>query len=130
MKESCPQALEIIKDSEEITEEIVLHYNTLGMQNREAKNFAEAVKNYSKAISVSPQDENLHYNIARAYFEEGKRDKAEDYLEKALKLNPEFKEGKEFFEYLLKLDQAKADNSSDSGKKSGGLFQKLFSAKK
>jgi tetratricopeptide (TPR) repeat protein len=126
------EAMEIIKDDEGMTDGIVLHYNTLGMQNREAKNYTEAAKNYSKALSVSPQDENLHYNIARVYFEDGKLDKAEDYLEKALKLNPEFKEGKILFDYLLKLDQAHAgtNNSSSIEKKSGGLFQKFFSAKK
>jgi tetratricopeptide (TPR) repeat protein len=127
---NMPQALEIINDDEEIKEGIILHYNMMGMQNREAKNFTDAIKNFSKALSLSPQDENLHYNIARAYFEEGKLDKAENYLGKALKLNPEFKEGKAFFEYLLKLDQAKANSSSKGEKKSGGLFKKLFSAKK
>ena len=124
------QALEIINDDEEVKEGIMLHYNTMGMQSREAKNFGEAVKNYSKAMSVSPQDENLHYNIARAYFEEGKRDKAEAFMGKALKINPEFEEGKAFYEYLLKIDQGTANGDSDSGKKSGGFFKKLFSAKK
>jgi len=123
------QALEIIKESEEIREEIVRHYNALGIRNRETKNLTEAVNNYSKAISISPQDENLHYNMARAYFEEGKLDKAEGHLGKALKLNPEFKEGKILFEHLLKLDQANADNSSNVEKKSGGFFKKFFSSK-
>jgi tetratricopeptide (TPR) repeat protein len=127
---NLPQAMEIIKGSEEIIEGIILHYNTIGMQNRETKNFAEAVNNYSKALSVSPQDEHLHYNIARAHFEEGERDKSKEFLGKALKLNPEFKEGKLLYEYLLKLDQAQANNNGDSGKKSGGFFHKLFSSKK
>ena len=91
-QENLPSALEIINGSEEIREGIILHYNTLGMQNRETKNFTEAVKNYSKAVAVSSEDENLLYNIARVYFEEGKRDKAEEFLDKAMKLNPEFKE--------------------------------------
>ena len=128
---NLPQAAEIIKDSEEIREGIILHYNTIGMQNRETKNFDDAVNNYSKAVSVSPEDENLHYNIARVYFEDGKRDKAQEFLEKALKLNPEFKEGKVFYEYLLKADQTNASNgSSNGGKKSGGIFRKLFPVKK
>lgn len=122
---NLPQAREIMKDSEEILDGVVLHYNTLGMQNRETKNFAEAVDNYNKAISVATPDENLQYNIARAYFEDGKLDKAERCLEKALKFNPEFKEGKEFYDYLLKVDQANA--GSGGGKKSGGFFKKLFS---
>lgn len=127
---NLPQAMEIIQGGEEIREGIILHYNTMGMQNRVTKNFAEAVNNYSKALSLSPNDENLHYNIARAYFEEGKYDKAEVFLDKALKINPKFSEGKTFYEYLLKLDQTKSNTSGDNGKKTGGLFKKLFSAKK
>jgi tetratricopeptide (TPR) repeat protein len=123
------KAMEIIQGGEEIREGLILHYNTMGMQSRETKNFTEAVNSYSKAVSVSPQDENLHYNMARVYFEEGKREKAEEFLGKALKLNPEFKEGKAFYEYLLKLDQAQTRNN-DSGKKSGSLFKKIFSTKK
>lgn len=120
------EALEMIKGDEEAKEAVSQHYNSLGMDNRKAKNFDEAVKNYSKAISVSPQDENIHYNMARAYFEEGKLDKAEAFLEKALKLNPDFEEGKTFLGYLLKLDQARANSGSNSERKIGLFFQRLF----
>jgi tetratricopeptide (TPR) repeat protein len=119
-----PQALEITKDDEEMRDNVVLHYNSLGMQNREIKNFDEAVKNYTKAISVSPQDENLYYNMARAYFEAGKQQIAEGFLGKALKINPEFKEGKTFFDYLAKLNQAKSNNNKD--KNSVSIFKKIF----
>lgn len=120
------EALEMIKGDEEAKEAVSQHYNSLGMDNRKAKNFDEAVKNYSKAISVSPQDENIHYNMARAYFEEGKLDKAEAFLEKALKLNPDFEEGKTFLGYLLKLDQARANSGSNGERKIGLFFQRLF----
>lgn len=130
-EENLPPAIEIINTSEEISDAIVLHYNKLGMQNRQTKNFVEAVMNYSKAILVSPNDENLHYNIARVYFEEGEIDKAEKFLEKAIRLNPEFAESKAFYEYLLKLNQTIVNNAkNNNGKKSGGFFKKLFSVKK
>lgn len=128
-KGNLPQAIEVIRGSEEISAGIILHYNTIGMQNRETKNFAAAVNNYSKALSLSPNDENLHYNIARAYFEDGKHDEAEVFLDKALKINPEFSEGKTFYEYLLKIHRAQAKDGA-AGKKSGGLFKNFFSAKK
>jgi tetratricopeptide (TPR) repeat protein len=128
-EEKLSQAMEIINVSEDIRDGVILHYNTMGMKDREIKQFDEAISNYSKAISVSPEDENLHYNIARAYFEASKRDKAEEYLGKALKLNPEFKEGKVFYNYLLKLDQAQ-ENKSKSEKKTGGIFQNIFHSQK
>ena len=129
-EEKISQAMvEIINPSEEVRDGVITHYNTMGMKDREAKQFDEAVKNYGKAISVSPEDENLHYNIARAYFEASKLDKAKEYLGMALKLNPEFKEGKAFYSYLLKLDQT-GENKSKGEKKAGGIFQNLFHSKK
>jgi tetratricopeptide (TPR) repeat protein len=119
---NLPRAMEIIKDNEEVRDGIILHYNTMGMLNREIKHFDKAVTNYSKALSVSPQDENLHYNIGRAYFEDNKPEKAIEYLEKAVKLNPEFKEGKVFYDYLLKVNQTKDNNA-----KPGGFFKKILS---
>ena len=129
-EEKISQAMvEIINVSEDIRDGVIIHYNTMGMKDREAKQFDDAVKNYGKAISVSPEDENLHYNIARAYFEASKLDKAKEYLGMALKLNPEFKEGKAFYSYLLKLDQT-GENKSKGEKKAGGIFQNLFHSKK
>ncbi|MEN6331920.1 MAG: tetratricopeptide repeat protein [Smithella sp.] len=121
------QALQIIQDDEEIKNGIVHYYNMLGIRNREAKNYEEAIKNYSKALLISPEDENLFYNTARAYLEQSKLNKAEAFLENALKLNPEFKEAKELFEYLQKVDQARTDNSSNSvDEKPGWVFPKLL----
>jgi tetratricopeptide (TPR) repeat protein len=122
-EEKLSQAREIISSTEAIQEGVVLHYNALGMKCREEKQFDDAVSNYNKAISVSPQDENLYYNIARAYFETGKFDKTIDYLGKSLKLNPEFKEGKAFYNYLLKLNPKKEN-------KTGSFFQRIFHPRK
>jgi tetratricopeptide (TPR) repeat protein len=119
---NLPRAMELIKGNEELRDGIILHYNTMGMLNREIKKFDKAITNYSKALSVSPQDENLHYNIGRAYFEDNKPEKAIEYLEKAVKLNPEFKEGKVFYDYLLKVNQTKDNNA-----KPGGFFKKILS---
>ena len=121
--------VEIININEDIRSEVILHYNTMGMKDRETKQFDGAISNYSKAISVSPEDENLHYNMARAYFEASQHDKAGEYLGMALKLNPEFKEAKVFYNYLLKLDQTK-EGKPKSEKKTGGIFQNIFQSKK
>ncbi len=123
---NMPGAQEIIQDNEEIMNRIIQHYNLLGIQNREAKNYDEAIKNYSKAISISPKDENLFYNTARAYFEQGKLNKAEAFLGNALKLSPEFEEAKELLEYLQKAEKTKVDNGSKTvEEKSGRSFSKL-----
>jgi len=128
-QDDLPPAKEILNESEEIQEAVALHYNDEGMQKREQKLFKEAVQSYHRALVATPEDENIHYNMARAYFEGGKRNKAEEYLGKAMKLNPDFNEGKAFYDYLLKLDQAGANNGN-SENKSGGFFKKLFFDKK
>lgn len=121
------QAQEIIQNDEEIKNGIVHYYNMLGIRNREAKNYEEAIKNYSKALLVSPEDENLYYNTARAYLEQGKLNKAEAFLENAMKLNSEFKEAQELFEYLQKLDQAGTEGGGNSlEEKRGRLLAKIF----
>ena len=122
------QAMEIIGNIEEIKDEVINHFNDRGRQLREEKNYEEAVKSYSKALSLSSDDENLHYNIGRAYYEQRRLDKAENHLDRALKINPAFKEGKLFYDYLLKLKEAQSE--AGEGKKAGRFFQKLFSFKK
>jgi tetratricopeptide (TPR) repeat protein len=124
-QQNLPAAWEIMNESDEIRETVAAHYNDMGMQNRTNKSFAEAIQNYTKALIVSPDDENLHYNIGRAYFEADNPDKAEKHLANAIKLNPEFKEGQIFYDYLLKIDAPKA-GSADGEKKSGGFFKKFL----
>lgn len=126
---NLPEAQKIIGASEAIRDGVILHFNDKGIAARAEKKFTEAVQCYTKALSVSPRDENLHYNVGRAFFEEGDRDKAEDYLAKALKINPEFKEGKLFHEYLLKVKNTK-EGGAENDKKAGGFFKKIFSFKK
>lgn len=124
-QENIPPAMEIIGESEEIREAVALHYNDVGMQCRTDKSFTEAVKNYSKALIVSPEDENLHYNMGRAHFEAGDSNKAENFLANAMKLNPEFKEGQIFYDYLLKVNQSQA-TPTESENKAEGFFKKIF----
>ena len=119
------QAMEIIGENDDIREAVAFHYNDCGMQYRIAKSFEEAVKNYANAIMISPQDENLHYNMGRAHFEAGDSDKAERFLANAMKLNPKFNEGKIFYDYLLQISAPKAGQVSHENKFSG-FFQKIF----
>lgn len=125
---NLPAAWEIMNESDEIREAVAAHYNDMGMQDRISKSFAEAIENYTKALIVSPDDENLHYNIGRAYFEANNPDKAENHLESAMKLNPVFKEGQVFYDYLLKVNHPQA-GPMENKEKSEGFFKKIFHKK-
>ncbi len=127
--DNIPAAMEIIGESDEIREGVALHYNDTGMQSRTEKAFDEAIRKYSRAILVSPEDENLYYNMGRAHFEAGNPDKAEECLAKAVQINPDFKAGEVFYQHLLKRHTAQpkpAAAQAANEKKSGGFFKKIL----
>jgi tetratricopeptide (TPR) repeat protein len=72
----------------------VLLFNKLGIAFRKQGKFDKAVRNYIRAIEIAPDDEKLHYNLARAYMESGEPANARTSLEKALAINPRFKDAK------------------------------------
>jgi tetratricopeptide (TPR) repeat protein len=123
--EDLPAATEILKEDSSLPEAVVSHYNDLGMQKRRDGVFPEAISHYTKALGVAPDDENLHYNMARANFEAGDTFKAEDVLGKAMKLNPEFEEGKLFYAYLLKLNRQNG-HSPEETQPAEGFFGKIL----
>lgn len=78
-------------------------FNEFGMNLRRSKLVDQAVDYYVRALEMATiPDENLHYNVARAYFDRGDREQAEDHLAKALDINPNFDEAKSFLAYLEK----------------------------
>lgn len=77
-------------------------FNDFGMGLRKSNLPEEALAQYFKALELSPEDENLFCNIARAYFEQGQEGRATEYLEKALNLKPDFPVAKLFLQYLSK----------------------------
>ena len=68
--------------------EDIATFNRLGLLLRRAGKWQEAAAEYQKAISVTPNDENLHYNLAMAYLEGRDNEAARASVLKALALNP------------------------------------------
>ena len=91
-------------------------YNRIGIALRREGNLEEAIQFYNKAIRLSPGDEVIHYNLARAYLEIGKRSLALKSLRKALDLRPDFDEAKAMMSRITK-------DESDHGKAEGGNRQ-------
>ncbi|BBD08063.1 DUF2989 domain-containing protein [Desulfovibrio ferrophilus] len=65
-------------------------FNRLGTALRKQGKWEEAVREYGKALELSPNDENLYYNTAMAYADGGHAQKAFHSLEKTLELNDNF----------------------------------------
>jgi tetratricopeptide (TPR) repeat protein len=77
-------------------------FNDFGINLRKNRMFDQAVSYYNRGIELSDNDENLHYNIARAFFEKGEIARTVLHLNKALEINPGLQEAKQFMEYLEK----------------------------
>ena len=77
-------------------------FNEFGINLRKNKMYEQGVEYYKRALELTEDDENLHYNVARAFFELKQYNKAAQHLSKALSLNPELEEAQKFLNYLNK----------------------------
>jgi len=75
-------------------------FNEFGINLRKSGMLAESLDYYLRALQISPGDENLHYNMARAAFDKGDAKLAAQHLMSCLKLNPAHGEAKQFVEFL------------------------------
>jgi tetratricopeptide (TPR) repeat protein len=95
------QALrEMVTDNDDLASLVLTYYNDTGINYRTSGDIEKAIVEYKKAISISPDDEHLYYNVARAYLEKGKKEDAEECIALALKINPEFREGLKLQQYI------------------------------
>ncbi len=97
-------------------------FNEFGINLRKNKMYDQSVEYYQRALGLSTVDENLHYNIARAWFEKQNYAKVKEHLDEAMRLNPAFEEGKKFLDYLAKknLLPGAAGGKGGSGGEGGG----------
>ncbi|QJB58406.1 tetratricopeptide repeat protein [Pseudodesulfovibrio sp. zrk46] len=79
-------------------------FNEFGINLRKSQLLDQAVDYYTRALEMAPHDENLFYNIARAYFERGDKEDCVTNLQKALEINPYFEEAKAFLAYMEKQE--------------------------
>ncbi len=81
-------------------------FNEFGISLRKAGMHPEALAYYARALVLCPDDENLHHNMARAAYEMGEPDLAQEHLSSCLKLNPAHPEALQFVDYLKRKQQA------------------------
>ena len=81
----------IIADKKDgLGREDIATFNRLGIALRRQGKWQDAVAEYQRALDISPQDENVLFNIAVAYTEGGRHAEAVSNMEKALEINPAF----------------------------------------
>ncbi len=69
-------------------------FNRLGILLRRSGKHEEALKYYEQALISHPEDQNLHFNLARVCWEVKNREKAALHLRKALEIDPSFDEAR------------------------------------
>lgn len=77
-------------------------FNEFGINLRKSGLFDDAVSYYRRALELAADDENLHYNLARAYYEKGDHPHAVRHLNAVLAMRPEHQEAKSFLASLQK----------------------------
>ena len=75
-------------------------FNQFGIELRRQKMHEQARRYYARAIELCVKDENLYFNLARAFFEDGRFGEADRTLETCLGINPEHEEALKFRKYL------------------------------
>lgn len=59
-----------------------------------------AIRHYQKAVQLAPEDSHARFNLARIFYETGDLDKAEEQLQIALELTPDFKLAAQFLDFV------------------------------
>ena len=110
----------LLNASEEFRETERHRFNDFGIDLRKQEQFDDSIRYYTKALEVNAMDENLHFNIARAYHGKKLFDQCRDHLQKALEINPDMDEAKGFLR-ALDVEEAGEDPKAErrSGKKEG-----------
>ena len=75
-------------------------FNEFGINLRKSGLTNQAVEYYARALEMTDDDENLFYNIARAYYERGDVAECRENLDRALELAPELDVAVQFMEFL------------------------------
>jgi tetratricopeptide (TPR) repeat protein len=82
-------------------------FNEFGINLRKNKMIDQALDYYQRAENLSIRDDNLMFNIARAFFDKKQYPKTVEYLQKALDFNPDHAESRRFLTFLEEKGLAK-----------------------
>lgn len=98
-------ALDRVMNNDAVFAEEERHrFNEFGMSLRKNGYHQESIQYYSKALDVNGQDEHLHFNMARVFFDMGKMEECKGYLQKALDVRNDFQEAALFLRYCRQRD--------------------------
>ena len=77
-------------------------YNRIGMVLRKMQDFETAERYYLKALTLTAEDEYLHYNMGRLYYDWRKWAKMANSAKSAIQINPNFQEAVKMLKFAEK----------------------------
>ncbi len=105
---------QVMEEVARVNPDTINIFNTLGIIYRRRGQYAEAARQYQKALRVNPEDENIYYNLGRCLNEAGDLDRAQKALAKALELRPGFAEASELSENIRRKVAAGASGGGQA----------------
>ena len=75
-------------------------FNSLGVNLRKQGDYPGAVHAYAQALELTPNDENIYFNMAKAFYFMGKLEEAASHVTISLKMNPEFREANKLYQRI------------------------------
>ena len=75
-------------------------FNSLGVKLRKQGDYPGAIHAYGQALELTPEDENIHFNMAKALYFMGKLEPASAKVEAALRMNPDFAEAHKLYQRI------------------------------
>jgi tetratricopeptide (TPR) repeat protein len=94
------EARALIGGSEDSLTRVLNRLNSHGMSCRKAGRIEEAINTYESCLLVCEDDEGIYFNLARAYMEGGQDEQAIQSINKALAINPDFREGQSLLQMI------------------------------
>jgi len=91
-------------------------FNSLGVKLRKSGDLAGALHAYHQALALTPQDENIHFNMSKAYYFMGNTDRARECIEKALDSSPGFEEGRKLYRKLTGREYPRTGPAPTAGR--------------
>lgn len=93
MEEAKAAFIEVLKYERDIPNP----YNSLGVRLRKQGDYKGATHAYCRALELTPEDENIFYNLGKAYYFMGEIEDAGEAVTSALNLNPRFPEAEKLY---------------------------------
>ncbi len=75
-------------------------FNTMGVKLRKSGDYAAAIRAYDQALELTPNDENIYFNMAKALYFKGDKAACVEKLVMALSMNPSFLEALRMYRKL------------------------------